>query len=1754
MWTARPVFISSTFLDMQAERDYLRTRVFPELEEKLRARRHNLEWVDLRVGVATAAERDVNARELHVLKVCLAEVKRCRPFLIVLLGDRYGWAPPEDRVRAAAAEEGFEADIAGRSITDLEIDFGVLSDPEQQPRSMFYFRDPLPYQDMPPELAALFSNDYERDPGAADHAQRLATLKQRIETQLPTRVRHYAAQWDTEHQCVTGLEDFGRTVLTDIWSELDAETAGAVAAAEIPWQQAERDALDDFAEDRARDFVGRQEIIARLTNLCLSPAQDGGSRGICVTGDPGSGKSALFGALYHPPKPETEEVVPANQRHRSGSTCRLGGSDVFLLAHAAGASVVAASVDSMLRRWIDELAAALGIRDVGLAENADAETVEATFVQLLGRKASQQRVVVLVDALDQFETTTRGRYVTWLPRLWPANARLIATAIAGDASKVLAERPGMEALSLPPLDAAEARGIVKGICDRYHREFEPEVVDALLAKTGAAGPAWGNPLWLVIAVEELNLLDADDFDRARTYAGRPDEQLRTLMLEFITKFPGDIPGLYGHTFDRAEKLFGAGVTRGFLGLIAVSRAGWREGDFRILLPRVSGELWDELQFAQLRRLFRGQMRRRGALSRWDFNHVQMRAAVRARLAGLSIPEQKLHAMIADRLLSCPPDDPLHLSETMVHLFACEDWARAARYYGDSSLSEAEVQGATRALADAVIAPGAGRATDVAQQFCRLLHAPDLDESVGVQVGRRFTFELNDAIEQQAALDVRLILAEGVKTAFERLFRLKPNDRNRQRDLSASYIKVGEVLVAQGNLPEALKSFHDGHDIFDRLAKADPGNARWLRPLSLSYNKIGDVLVAQGNLTDALKSFCDGLAIRRSLVKADPSNVGWQRDLAASYIEVGDVLAVQGNLTDALKSFRDGHEIFDRLAKADPGNAQWQRDLSVSYNKVGGALKAQGNLPEAVKCFRTSHDIFDRLAKADPSNAGWQRDLSESYSEVGGALKAQGNLPEALKSFRDGLVIAECLAKADPSNAGWLRGLSVLYNNIGDVLVAQGNLSEALKSFRASHDTFDRLAKADPGNAGWQRDLSVSYLKVGAVQKAKGNLPEALKSFRASHDIFDRLAKADPSNADWLRNLSASHIEVGGVQVAQGNLPAALTSYQASLAIADRLAKVDPGNAGWQRDLSVSYDNIGELQVAQGNLPEALKSFRDGLAIRDRLAKSDPSNAGWQQDLSILYGSVGDVLVAQGNLSEALELFRASHDIFDRLAKVDPGNAQWQRVLSVSYNKVGGALKAQGHLPEALKSFRDGLAIAERLAKADPSNDGWQRDLAVSYGMVGLVQVEQGDLAGALKAFRDGLAIFDRLAKADPSNDGRRSDLSMSYTNIGNVLKAQGNLPEALKFFRDELAIRDRLAKADPGNARWQRDLIVSYVKIAQLDPSEARAMLTRAAEVVSQMQSRGQLVPRDAELQAKHNLAINAFQLGDLQAAQSLQQELLATHMRLHGAGHPETTLARENLKLTLRAAGDRLIANVADDPNDIDAMGNLANALRQIGDFEGEGKLRGEIVTRIGRLLGPDDTRTLAAKEKHAIALGQLGDHATALRLAEEVLATKVRLLGADHSISIKAKGNLAVARYNAGDLAGARALEEEVLATCSRLLGPRHPDTLHAKENLLATLRLIGDPNAERAIERIIHGSGPTGFAEEGSPRDEPLSDMAELGSELMARIAKEQLEALIVRGPPPQVTAPPANPTAAPKRTARSFFGAVLDRLRGTSSRED
>lgn len=75
------IFISSTFQDMQSERDMLVTKVFPRLRQIAYERNVTLTEVDLRWGIT-----EEEAKSSKVVEICLDEIRNSHPFFIGLLG------------------------------------------------------------------------------------------------------------------------------------------------------------------------------------------------------------------------------------------------------------------------------------------------------------------------------------------------------------------------------------------------------------------------------------------------------------------------------------------------------------------------------------------------------------------------------------------------------------------------------------------------------------------------------------------------------------------------------------------------------------------------------------------------------------------------------------------------------------------------------------------------------------------------------------------------------------------------------------------------------------------------------------------------------------------------------------------------------------------------------------------------------------------------------------------------------------------------------------------------------------------------------------------------------------------------------------------------------------------------------------------------------------------------------------------------------------------------------------------------------------------------------------------------------------------------------------------------------------------------------------------------------------------------------------------------------------------------------------
>ena len=172
------VFISSTFRDMQDERNYLVKKVFPVLKEKAERRNVSIVPVDLRWGIT---EEESNSGK--VLGICLKEIDNSYPFFIGIIGNRYGWCPKKEEVLLPIGQfEWLEQDIlAGLSVTEIEIQYGVLRNPREM-NAHFYMKQEI----CPPE--------------AVDNPEKLRRLKDTIRNNGRYPVDDYSSVEDLGHQ------------------------------------------------------------------------------------------------------------------------------------------------------------------------------------------------------------------------------------------------------------------------------------------------------------------------------------------------------------------------------------------------------------------------------------------------------------------------------------------------------------------------------------------------------------------------------------------------------------------------------------------------------------------------------------------------------------------------------------------------------------------------------------------------------------------------------------------------------------------------------------------------------------------------------------------------------------------------------------------------------------------------------------------------------------------------------------------------------------------------------------------------------------------------------------------------------------------------------------------------------------------------------------------------------------------------------------------------------------------------------------------------------------------------------------------------------------------------------------------------------------------------------------------------------------------------------------------------------------------
>ncbi len=1492
-WRTFSIFISSTFADMQAERSYLKAIVFPKVEEELRKKRISLEIVDLRWGVDTASVKE-EEREATVLQVVLEEIRRCKPFFIGLLGDRYGWVPPEERMKIATIGEKLILPAKGKSVTALEIEFGVLASAEQLNRSVFYLRDRLPYDDFTPEKAASYCDEFDPDLTPTVKKERktsLETLKVSIRKhfeakQQPGKVKTYQAQWDKDLRRVKGLESWGEQVVKDILQECAKHAEDTWD--QVPQNQPEQELalLDAFieshthittinidkGEEQVATFCGRKKLLDELTLHLLS---DQGNSGLVLTGASGSGKSAVFSMAYKMMQQE----------------------GCFVLAHSAGISTETKSVAGLLRSWNWQLSVFLQLKEedetlqspgdtVGLLlrepdqkeTKTGIEKLQERFAELIYLTAGKTKVVLLIDALDCFEPTDRAAYMTWMPAVLPSNVRILVTAITGTEKKACSFHKNILSRSIDHFTTEEAAGMLKSLCRKQHKDISLKVEKIILGIKREDGlPAASSPLWLSLAVSILMAMDAADFEKISGSKNSGGIQIVAYMQEIAEKFPA-LPGdLFLNLVGKSALIFGILFTPAVFNFIACSRDGLRETDLESLIKNTNNVEWDLLNFANLRRWFHAHLVEQGEGHQWNLAHSILRNTLNEKMEPEDL--KNLHTSLATHLLSLPAADALRVSETMYHLMQMEDKKPAIVYY-TSELDDEALAGATKVLAETVTLDSSGL-----EMVAALPVLVGNNKDIFPVLLKRLIYNLYNFLEVEGNLNQRLTLLNKLTGVLEKNYGDSLPTWNFGYDKAVLSMSIGFIQQTIGQINDAINSFEKSNKIFNELHESYPHNESVKNGLAFSIRRLGSINEVQGKFAKALSYYKDYENLAQKLFTENPNsetnkynlagcfcvlgdiyksmghvekatnyfelynkfckelnntnlhNTSYKIDLANSYSRLGVINEVQGKFEEALLNYRKDNNIIQELYDDNPKSEKIKYGLVFSYDALGGIHNMMGHLEEALSYFDDEARLLKELNESNPLNELQKNGLAISYSRIGSIYKSMGHFEEALSYFEKRLILGKEVYESNPLNEWLKNGLAVSYSDLGDIHQEMGHMEEALKYFEQCYKLNTELIEFNPNSELTKENLAFSYSRLGYIHQEMGHVEEALNYFEKRLALGKEHYDSNPQNEWFINGLAFSYEKLGSIHQAMGHVEEALNYFEKRSALGKELYDANPLNESMKSGLAKSYLRLGDIHLELGRIEEALNYFELCYKLNAELFESNPQNEAHENDLAISYERLGVIHQKMGHMDEALNYFETGIKLTEGLSESNPRDEYYKKNLEVQYSKLSKIHQAMGNFEKALNYLLLDIKFTEDLSKTNPSNESLNHDLALSIGNLGSIHRAMGHMDESLISFVHCNKIMKTLYEANPQNELLKNDFALSWSRLGEIHQTIGNFEEALNFFKNYNFIAYELFESNQGNAKLAFSLATSWICLGWINeqlnkPSDAAQEYLKAFPVL----------------------------------------------------------------------------------------------------------------------------------------------------------------------------------------------------------------------------------------------------------------------------------------------------------------------------------
>ena len=558
------IFISSTFRDMDAERDVIKYNVLPLMNERYRKYGVEFHVVDLRFGVNTENMTEEDS-ENAVLDVCLSMIDSSRPFFIGLIGDRYGWIPQDERMmsvlsRLSQEKRRLVVDGVGCSVTELEILYGAIGgDGENIDRCLFFIRDSSSYEGISEASRSIYVDGFN---------DRLDSLKTRVHDLLSSRGKQdsyvpYSLTWDRENECFAGLGEFGDVVLARMCAEIDAEIEDL--SKPLPWYEHAR-RMTDFIVRRNSDEEADIYDMASFVRMAHE------QRRILISGSSGSGKSVLL------------SQIRSMLRQRN---------DIFPLMSVVGSTPYVKTLNNILYLWIIEMEQDMSLEhtpDSVLEEKDVYKKLHDRFYELTEMyKVTGKRVLCLIDGMNYLSETDHT------------------------AADLLWMRPDMHIICTCDLKSALYDTLRKNVdtevcLDRIGFDFKQVVVfnensygimlPQRLEDMMAADRI--SPMHVHLFMKMVSNLTVRDFKAIRASStGSEIEKINGYIINLYESLPKDLPSMFISAVEFISERMAAPWLKDAVLYLASSGTGLRKEDIALL----AGREWDELRFTLFMNMF-----------------------------------------------------------------------------------------------------------------------------------------------------------------------------------------------------------------------------------------------------------------------------------------------------------------------------------------------------------------------------------------------------------------------------------------------------------------------------------------------------------------------------------------------------------------------------------------------------------------------------------------------------------------------------------------------------------------------------------------------------------------------------------------------------------------------------------------------------------------------------------------------------------------------------------------------------------------------------------------------------------------------------------------------------------------------------------------------------------------------------------------------------------------------------------------------